>query len=72
MIGAVTSIIFSLTVFLFQYLGFGKTFSPEQFIYHGAFLGICMLGGMIGVNLRGKKKRAVISLFFFYGYVSED
>lgn len=44
LIGAVTSIIFSLTVFLFQYLGFGKTFSPEQFIYHGAFLGICMLG----------------------------
>ncbi len=44
LIGAITSIIFSLTVFLFQYLGFGKTFSPEQFIYHGAFLGICMLG----------------------------
>lgn len=54
LIGAITAMIFSLTVFLFQYLGFGKTFSPEQFIYHGAFLGICMLGGMIGVNLRGK------------------
>ncbi|MFL0435728.1 TIGR04086 family membrane protein [Bacillus pumilus] len=54
LIGAITSLTFSLTVFLFQYLGFGETFSLEQFIYHGAFLGICMFGGMIGVNLRGK------------------
>ncbi|WP_144473986.1 TIGR04086 family membrane protein [Bacillus pumilus] len=54
LIGAITSLTFSVTVFLFQYLGFGETFSPEQFIYHGAFLGICMFGGMIGVNLRGK------------------
>ncbi|MGE6629101.1 TIGR04086 family membrane protein [Bacillus sp. NPDC077027] len=53
-IGAMTSLIFSLTVFLFQYLGFGKTFSVEQLIYHVAFLGICMFGGIIGVNLRGK------------------
>ena len=43
LIGAMTSFIFSLTVFI-SIFRFGETFSPEQFIYHAAFLGICMLG----------------------------
>ncbi|MCI3196361.1 TIGR04086 family membrane protein [Bacillus sp. HU-1818] len=55
MIGALTSICFSLIILLFQYLGFGKTFTGEQLLFHLGFLGICMLGGIFGVNLRGSR-----------------
>lgn len=34
MIGALTALSFSLIILLFQYLGFGKTFTAEQLIFH--------------------------------------
>lgn len=41
--------------FFFQFLGYGKTFTMEQTMYHGGFLAIAMLGGVMGVNLSGSK-----------------
>lgn len=55
MIGALTALSFSLIILLFQYLGFGKTFTAEQLLYHLGFLGVCMLGGIFGVNMRGNR-----------------
>ncbi|NPC93512.1 TIGR04086 family membrane protein [Bacillus sp. WMMC1349] len=55
LIGALTALCFSLTVLLFQYLGFGETFNLEQILYHAGFLGISALGGIFGVNLQGSR-----------------
>ncbi|QIW80844.1 TIGR04086 family membrane protein [Bacillus tequilensis] len=55
MIGAMTALSFSMIILLFQYLGFGKTFTAEQLLFHLGFLGVCMLGGIFGVNMRGNR-----------------
>ncbi|MRX71394.1 TIGR04086 family membrane protein [Bacillus lacus] len=54
--GAATALIYTGIVLLFQFLGYGKLFTLEQTLYHGAFLVVCALGGMFGVNLAGDKK----------------
>ncbi|ASB54006.1 MULTISPECIES: TIGR04086 family membrane protein [Bacillus] len=55
MIGALTAVCFSLIILLFQYLGFGKTFTSGQLLFHLGFLGVSMLGGIFGVNLKGSR-----------------
>lgn len=55
MIGALTAVCFSLIILLFQYLGFGKTFTSGQLLFHGGFLGVSMLGGIFGVNIKGSR-----------------
>ncbi|CQR46954.1 hypothetical protein BN1058_01241 [Paraliobacillus sp. PM-2] len=54
LIGLLTSLGFSLFVFLYQYLGLQQSFSWLQLIYHSAFLLAGMIGGMIGVNVKQK------------------
>ncbi|MFC7371223.1 TIGR04086 family membrane protein [Fictibacillus iocasae] len=49
-LGAGTSMLFSLLVFLIQYLGYQTTFSSMQYLYHGLFMILCMIGGIMGVN----------------------
>ncbi|MGW8264012.1 TIGR04086 family membrane protein, partial [Bacillus sp. LR--39] len=44
--GGLTALCFSLTVLLFQYLGFGEAFNLKQLLYHSGFLGVSMLGGV--------------------------
>jgi putative membrane protein (TIGR04086 family) len=51
MIGGLTGLIYSLIVFLFQYLGYDHLFTPEQFIYHICYTLIAMMGGILGVNM---------------------
>ncbi|MCA1031886.1 TIGR04086 family membrane protein [Bacillus timonensis] len=51
LMGGATSVIFTLIVFLFQYLGYDSTFSSEQSFYHLVFMGVAVLGGIIGVNM---------------------
>ncbi|KGA96509.1 membrane protein [Alkalihalobacillus alcalophilus ATCC 27647 = CGMCC 1.3604] len=53
MIGAVTAILFTLITFLVQFLGYDQAFTTEQYMYHGGYLLIGALGGMVGVNLFG-------------------
>ncbi|RIW37767.1 TIGR04086 family membrane protein [Bacillus salacetis] len=54
-LGGFTGLIFSLGVFLFQYLGYDSLFSIKQLIYHGCFILTCMMGGILGVNISGGK-----------------
>nr|MDH3153692.1 TIGR04086 family membrane protein [Bacillus licheniformis]MDH3164289.1 TIGR04086 family membrane protein [Bacillus licheniformis] len=53
--GGLTALCFSLTVLLFQYLGFGEAFNLKRLLYHSGFLGVSMLGGVFGVNLQGSR-----------------
>lgn len=53
MLGLGTAIMYMVLLFLIQYLGYRATMNTEQIIYHAGYLGICMLGGIIGVNVRG-------------------
>ncbi|WP_083402055.1 TIGR04086 family membrane protein [Bacillus sp. MUM 116] len=51
LIGGVTGLIYSLIVFLFQYLGYDKLFTFDQIIYHTCYTLIAMMGGILGVNI---------------------
>ncbi|WP_423802667.1 TIGR04086 family membrane protein [Neobacillus sp. SAB-20_R2A] len=57
LIGGVTGLIYSLIVFLFQYLGYDRLFSAEQVIYHTCYTLISMMGGILGVNLATNNSR---------------
>ena len=50
LIGLLTGLLFSIIIYLFQYLGLDAHFTPEQFIYHGCFILTAMMGGILGVN----------------------
>jgi putative membrane protein (TIGR04086 family) len=51
LLGGGTSLLFSFLVFLVQYLGYQSTFNSSQYMYHGIFLALSMIGGIMGVNL---------------------
>jgi putative membrane protein (TIGR04086 family) len=53
MLGGSTGLIYTLIVFLFQYLGYDSLFSMEQIVYHGCYILTAMMGGILGVNLSG-------------------
>ncbi|AST92708.1 MULTISPECIES: TIGR04086 family membrane protein [Sutcliffiella] len=55
LLGAATGGLYTMIIFLFQYLGSDSLFTLQQLIYHGAFVGIATLGGIIGVNLTAAK-----------------
>ncbi|WP_309296614.1 TIGR04086 family membrane protein [Niallia sp. NCCP-28] len=50
-LGGLTGFTYSLIVFLFTFLGLDQLFTAEQFIYHICYTLICMMGGILGVNL---------------------
>ncbi|MGF2617223.1 TIGR04086 family membrane protein [Rossellomorea vietnamensis] len=52
-LGALTGMLFSVGVFLFQYLGYDSLFSTKQVVYHACFIVTCMMGGILGVNVSG-------------------
>ncbi|MCT8139535.1 TIGR04086 family membrane protein [Anaerobacillus sp. CMMVII] len=51
MVGAGTGLLYSLLVFLVQYLGYNATFSMEQYLFHGGFVFAAIIGGVLGVNV---------------------
>ncbi|OIU70700.1 hypothetical protein BHE18_19470 [Rossellomorea aquimaris] len=53
MLGGSTGLIYTIIVFLFQYLGYDSLFSMEQMVYHGCYILTAMMGGILGVNLSG-------------------
>jgi putative membrane protein (TIGR04086 family) len=54
LLGLLTSGAYSIFVFIVQFLGYDRSFSKEQLLYHLIFLAICMLGGIFGVNSASK------------------
>ncbi|WLR49986.1 TIGR04086 family membrane protein [Bacillus tianshenii] len=56
--GAGTGALFTGLVFLIQYLGYQSAFSMEQMLYHLGYIMTAVLGGIIGVNMKGGEKRA--------------
>lgn len=58
MIGGLTGIVYSLIVFLYQFLGLDSLFNFEQIIYHICYILIAMMGGILGVNMSGKSRNS--------------
>ncbi|WP_336881784.1 TIGR04086 family membrane protein [Priestia koreensis] len=58
LLGAVTGFLYSFVVFLIQFLGYSQSFSSSQMLFHLGFLGIAVLGGMMGVNLTSSRQSA--------------
>ncbi|MTH52553.1 TIGR04086 family membrane protein [Bacillus mangrovi] len=51
LLGGLTALSFTLIILLFQFLGLGSALNPMQLLFHAGFMGMAMLGGMIGVNM---------------------
>ena len=51
LLGGLTGLIYSLIIFLFQYLGLERIFNTEQIIYHSCYILTAMMGGILGVNM---------------------
>ncbi|WEZ09421.1 hypothetical protein P5663_06075 [Priestia flexa] len=43
------------TLFFISGLRYNELFSAQQLLFHGGFLLVAMLGGVIGVNLSGSR-----------------
>ncbi|KEF39410.1 putative membrane protein, TIGR04086 family [Schinkia azotoformans MEV2011] len=54
-VGGGTGVLFTLLIFLVQFLGYQTSFSIEQMSYHIGYIIIAVLGGVIGVNMTGKR-----------------
>jgi putative membrane protein (TIGR04086 family) len=51
MLGGATGLLYSIIIFLFQYLGHNSLFNAEQLIYHTCYMLVAMMGGILGVNM---------------------
>lgn len=58
LLGGLTGFIYSLIIFLYQFLGLDSLFNLEQVIYYVCYILISMMGGILGVNLSGKSRTA--------------
>jgi len=56
-LGGITGLVYSIIIFLFSFLGSDQLFTMEQFIYHLCYTLICMMGGILGVNLSKDTER---------------
>ena len=54
-IGGATGMLFTLIVFLFQFLGYDEFFGVKQWLYHLSFLIVAICGGIIGVNVSSSR-----------------
>ncbi|SFQ78504.1 MULTISPECIES: TIGR04086 family membrane protein [unclassified Bacillus (in: firmicutes)] len=59
LIGGVTGTAYSFIILLFQYLGYDELFSTEQVIYHVCYILICMMGGILGVNMNSNTRNSI-------------
>lgn len=50
-LGGCTGILYTLIIFLYQYLGLELLFTTKQFIYFGGCILTAMMGGIVGVNI---------------------
>ncbi|WML47410.1 TIGR04086 family membrane protein [Neobacillus sp. PS3-34] len=57
LVGGLTGLMYSVIVFLFQYLGYDRLFSGEQIVYHVCYILIAMMGGILGVNISTSSRK---------------
>ncbi|WP_238533136.1 TIGR04086 family membrane protein [Bacillus methanolicus] len=58
LLGGLTGLLYSIIVFLFQFLGFDSLFTWKQLIYHVCYVLVAMMGGILGVNLSSKSRNS--------------
>ena len=56
LLGGGTGLLYTLVILAFQYLGFDQTFSSKEWIQSLCYILVCMMGGVLGVNLSGGKQ----------------
>jgi putative membrane protein (TIGR04086 family) len=54
-LGAGTGFLFSILVFLVQYLGYQIQFDSLQYLYHFGYMLVSLIGGILGVNLANQR-----------------
>jgi putative membrane protein (TIGR04086 family) len=57
LIGGATGTVFILFLFLIKFLAFSSAFSNSQLLFYAGFIGTCILGSIIGVNLTKNNKQ---------------
>lgn len=55
LVGGGTGLLFTLLVFLVQFLGYQSSFTIGQLSYHIGYIVAAVLGGVMGVNTAGRK-----------------
>lgn len=58
LLGGLTGLLYSLIIFLYQYLGYDRLFQFEQIVYHTCYILTAMMGGILGVNMTSKPRNA--------------
>ncbi len=53
-VGGITGLLFTFITFIVQYLGYNVSFTMEQYLFHGGYILVAAIGGIIGVNLSSK------------------
>ena len=56
LLGGGTGLLYILIILAFQYLGFDQTFSSKEWIQSLCYILVCMMGGVLVVNLSGGKQ----------------
>ncbi len=56
MLGGGTGLIYTLIIFLYQYLGLDSLFTTKQLIYYVSYILTAMMGGILGVNMTSKNE----------------
>lgn len=56
LLGGATGLLYTLIILAFQYLGFNQTSSSREWIQSLCYILVCMMGGVLGVNLSGGKQ----------------
>ncbi len=55
LLGGLTGTIYSMIVFLYQFLGHDSLFTMEQIVYHLCYIITAMMGAILGVNIYSDK-----------------
>ena len=58
LVGGGTGLLYILVILLFQYLGHDSAFTARDWIQSACYILVCMMGGIIGVNLSGGPNKA--------------
>ncbi|WP_050615891.1 TIGR04086 family membrane protein [Bacillus testis] len=56
MLGGATGLLYTVILLLFQYLGHDQAFTIREWIQSLCYIVVCMMGGILGVNLSGGNK----------------
>ncbi|MBM7097816.1 TIGR04086 family membrane protein [Bacillus sp. H-16] len=57
LVGGATAVLYTLVIFLVQFLGYNQLFDLQQSLMHAGYTGASVLGGILGVNLIGGNSR---------------